>query len=201
VGINSGCRNADLIRRNKWISSFAVSGQFGKATNNYFITGRTLQKATYHNIRHHMIDRILASSQAYHQRIAFASAGVGLDTQRAYELACQGLVRPENAYPLIYHAKCMKFNPPDFELEMQTINESEGFLRQFVHELGLKLHSVAVCTKIRCTKVGPFTLDMALLPKHWDLENIIDNMQKSSTLLKDFNLYEREPNIDVKKLI
>jgi len=72
MGINNGCRTIELLRNHNWIKSYSVSGQFGKATDTFFHTGKTLEKSTFHRIKKHMVDRLLASSQASFQRVAFA---------------------------------------------------------------------------------------------------------------------------------
>jgi len=123
--------------------------------------------------------------------------GVHMDSDRAFELASKGLVRPQTeSSPIVYSSKCLNFDPPHFELEISAINATEQFLWQFVQELGLRLHTIAVCTKVICTKIGPFDLDLALLPKHWDLECVVDNMNRTSKILKEINLYERQPMVE-----
>ena len=47
----------------------------------------------------------------------FSAAGVRLDSERAYELASKGLVRPEgSSVPIIYSMKCTKLDVPFFDL-------------------------------------------------------------------------------------
>jgi len=79
--------------------------------------------------------------------------------------------------------------------EIQAINETEDYLMQLINNLGRMLHSVATCTKIRCLNVGPFGLDMALLNKHWSLQNIISNMDRTRTILSGRDLSIRDPNV------
>ncbi len=63
--------HAKLITNNMWLKTYILSGQFGKATNNFFHTGRVLELAKFEKIEKIFIDRILAKSQASHQRLAF----------------------------------------------------------------------------------------------------------------------------------
>lgn len=43
--------------------------------------------------------------------------GVDIQSQAAYELAVQGLIRPANSnIPMIYTIKCTDFSPPEFTL-------------------------------------------------------------------------------------
>lgn len=77
--------------------------------------------------------------------------------------------------------------------EMTVLNEKEDFLVGFIHDFGIRLHTAAVTTKIRCIKYGPFTLDMALLPKHYDPENIINNTIKTKKIIRGVDLNVRDP--------
>lgn len=44
-------------------------------------------------------------------------SGVHIQSQAAYELAVQGLIRPANKnIPMIYTIRCIDFNSPDFTL-------------------------------------------------------------------------------------
>jgi tRNA U55 pseudouridine synthase TruB len=153
-----------------------------------------VEKATFHKIKRPMIERILASSQASHQRLAFQSAGVPLDSQRAYELASEGMVRPSTTTdPVVYSLKLLDFDLPNFQIEVKVINETDEYLATLIHELGLKLNTVAACSKIHCVKYGPFELNRALLVKHWTLDNIIANLRENASILKEFQLNIRDP--------
>lgn len=80
---------------------------------------------------------------------------------------------------------------------MKIINETEQYFANLIHELGLKLNSVATCSKIRCTKFGPFTLQHALLRKHFGIESVLNNMQDTARILHDFDMNVRDPLLRV----
>jgi hypothetical protein len=47
----------------------------------------------------------------------FSQCGVDIQSQAAYELAVQGLIKPANSkIPLLYGIKCIHFQPPDFTI-------------------------------------------------------------------------------------
>lgn len=72
LGINDkGDFQASLIKKNMWLKTYILSGQLGKATDTFFHTGRVLEKARFEKIEKVFIDRILAKTQASHQRLAF----------------------------------------------------------------------------------------------------------------------------------
>lgn len=56
--------------------------------------------------------------------------------------------------------------------EVQCLNETQKYLRKVVHEIGLELRSTAVCTAVRRTREGFFTLQDALLHHHWTAADI-----------------------------
>lgn len=47
----------------------------------------------------------------------FSQSGVDIQSQTAYELAVQGLIKPANSkIPILYGIKCIHFQPPDFTI-------------------------------------------------------------------------------------
>jgi len=68
--------------------------------------------------------------------------------------------------------------------EVQCINEHEVYLKTLVHDIGMQLHSVATCTGLQCIRYDSFTLEHALLRKHWTLQYLMENMAESHRLLR-----------------
>ncbi|XP_046740601.1 mitochondrial mRNA pseudouridine synthase Trub2 [Diprion similis] len=189
IGINEGARTVVRMRESNPTRFYKVKGVFGQATDNYFISGKIMEKATYKSIKRATVDAVCASMQASHQRKMFELCGVDMQSQAAYELAVQGPIRPANRkIPMIYAIKCVAFDLPKFTLEIACINEYEMYLKTLVHELGIQLHSAATCTQIQCFRYGLFTTELALLKKHWDIQSVLDNMEKSQAIL-DNNKY------------
>ncbi|KAJ6654611.1 hypothetical protein lerEdw1_006764 [Lerista edwardsae] len=107
-------------------------------------------------------------------------ANIDLKTQEAYELAVKGLLRPmDKSPPLITAIRCLCFAPPEFQLEIHCLHETQQYLRKIVHEIGLELKSTAVCTHVRRVRDGVFTLDDALLRTQWNLQNIQTAIRQS----------------------
>jgi tRNA U55 pseudouridine synthase TruB len=75
---------------------------------------------------------------------------------------------------------------------VQCINEYETYLTTLVHDIGLQLHSVATCTSLQCIRYDSFTLEHALLRKHWTLQFLMDNMAQSHRLLRESKVDERQ---------
>lgn len=186
VGINKGTRTARKFHLSRPTRSYHVKGQLGYATDTYFRDGKVVEKATFGHVKQGKLDRVLASVQAAHQKHMFEQAGVDIQSQTAYELASRGMIRPPaNTVPLLYNVRCTYFSPPDFTLEVTSINENESYLKTLIHDIGMQLHTCATCTGIHCIRHGLFTLKHALLPKHWHLQHILDNMQECHHLIQE----------------
>ncbi|KAL0104974.1 hypothetical protein PUN28_016543 [Cardiocondyla obscurior] len=187
-GINNGTTWAQKLIDSKSPTSYRVKGLLGQATDTYFITGKIVEKATYKHIKHATIDRLCAYMQNAHQKKMFELCGLDIQSQAAYELAVQGLVRPiDKDIPMIYSIKCIDFTPPEFTLEIVCINETDIYLKTLIHDLGMQAHSVATCTQIICFRYAVFNLNLALLKKHWELENICNNIKQCNTIINENN--------------
>nr|CAG4648112.1 EOG090X0AGI [Moina brachiata] len=170
-GVNSGNRDIRKLNERRPLSAYQVTAQLGIATDNQWDDGKVWEKTTYHHLTKGKLDRVLASIQATNQKKMFEYCGIDPTTQAAYNLAVKGLLRPAVRGPtVLYSIKCVDFSPPNFTLEIHCINEKEGYFPALIHDLGLTLKTTAVCTKIRCIRYGPFTVDDALVRHQWNLE-------------------------------
>ncbi|KAF6127972.1 TruB pseudouridine synthase family member 2 [Phyllostomus discolor] len=160
---------------------YTVRGLLGKATDDFSEDGRLVEKTTYDHVTREKLDRILALIQGSHQKALVMHSNLDLQTQEAYEMAVKGLIRPMNKSPmLIAGIRCLHFAPPEFLLEVQCLHETQKHLRRLVHEIGLELKTTAVCTQVRRTRDGFFTLDDALLRTRWDLHSIQDAIRAAA---------------------
>lgn len=69
LGINDAVEWAYKLK--KYPISYKLKGILGHATNNYFHTGKIVEKAAYRFIKRSTVDRICAMLQATHQRKMF----------------------------------------------------------------------------------------------------------------------------------
>ncbi|XP_041094551.1 mitochondrial mRNA pseudouridine synthase TRUB2 isoform X1 [Polyodon spathula] len=152
---------------------YTLQGLFGKATDDFSDSGRLVEKTTFDHITRDKLEKILAVIQGTNQKALLAFSGVDLKSQEAYEMAVKGLLRPlQKTPPVITGVRCVRFAPPEFTLEIQCLNETPQYLRKLIHEIGLELRSAAVCSHVRRTRDGFFTLPDALLRSHWDLHSV-----------------------------
>ncbi|XP_019396241.1 PREDICTED: probable tRNA pseudouridine synthase 2 [Crocodylus porosus] len=185
LGVGQGCRMLTDMYNAHFTKDYTVRGLFGKATDDFSDTGKLIEKTTFDHINREMLEKILAVIQGSNHKALGRYANIDLKTQEAYELAVKGLLRPmQKSPPLITAIRCLEFAPPEFQLEIRCLHETQQYLRKIVHEIGLELKSAAVCTQVRRTRDGFFTLDKALLRTHWDLENIQKAIQDSRLTVK-----------------
>lgn len=185
VGINKGLTMAYRIQQNRPLRVYRVTGFLGKATETHFGDSRVIGKATVKHIGTEKINRLLSSLQASHQKKMFELCGVDMQSQAAYDLAVKGTIRPtDKSQPMIYGIRLVEFRRPFFTVEMHAINETEAYIGNLIHEIGLNLKSVAHCVGIRCIRHGHFELKDSLLRKDWNLQCILNSMAQANQLFK-----------------
>lgn len=66
--------------------------------------------------------------------VLFSQSGVDIQSQTAYELAVQGLIKPANSkIPILYGIKCIHFEPPNFTIGMCSM-QFRYYIPNKVHE-------------------------------------------------------------------
>ncbi|XP_051836058.1 pseudouridylate synthase TRUB2, mitochondrial isoform X2 [Antechinus flavipes] len=181
LGVGRGNKLLTDIYNAHLTKDYTVRGLLGKATDDFSDEGRLIEKTTYDHVTPEKLSRILAVIQGSHQKAMVTYSNLDLKTQEAYEMAVKGLIRPMDKSPmLITGIRCLKFAPPEFLLEIQCMHETQQLLRRVVHEIGLELKSSAVCTQVRRTRDGVFTLEDALLRTQWNIHNIQTSIQKAA---------------------
>ncbi|XP_043841898.1 mitochondrial mRNA pseudouridine synthase TRUB2 [Dromiciops gliroides] len=179
LGVGRGNKLLTDIYNAHLTKDYTVRGLLGKATDDFSDEGRLIEKTTYDHVTPEKLSRILTVIQGSHQKALVTHCNLDLKTQEAYEMAVKGLIRPMVKSPmLITGIRCLKFAPPEFLLEIQCMHETQQLLRRVVHEIGLELKSTAVCTQVRRTRDGIFTLEDALLRTQWDMDSIQKSIQK-----------------------
>ncbi|XP_075416825.1 pseudouridylate synthase TRUB2, mitochondrial [Tenrec ecaudatus] len=175
LGVGQGRRLLTDMYNAHLTKDYTVRGLLGRATDDFSADGKLVEKTTFDHVTREKLDRILAMIQGSHQKALVTYSNLDLKTQEAYEMAVSGFIRPMNKSPmLITSIRCLHFAPPEFLLEVQCMHETQKQLRKLVHEIGLELKSTAVCSQVRRTRDGFFTLDDALLRTQWDIHSIQD---------------------------
>ncbi|CAG0923083.1 unnamed protein product [Notodromas monacha] len=176
------------------ISSYAIQACLGKATDNFFSSGKVVEKASFKHVEKARFSKYISSIVARHQKQAYAYSGVHPDSKAAYELAKTGLVRPSGNTPfLIYGLSLTHFKPPDFTLELHCVGDSSDDVHGLVHEMALDLKTVAHTCAVRRFRYGPFDLKHALLKKHWSVEYVLENINELSEIVDRDDFIPEQP--------
>lgn len=166
--------------------TYELHGLFGKQTETNFAGSRITARATYNHINAGKINALLSNMQATYQRQMYEMAGVDIQSQAAYELACQGPMRPAlRDTPVMYSMKCTRIAGPFFTIEVQAMNAKETDLATLVNQVALSLRSVAHCQRIRCKSYGFYTFEDSLLRRQINIQNVLDNMQLCRNILRN----------------
>lgn len=162
----------------RMVNVYEITGKFGFITDTFFYDGKIQDKSTFKHIRPGKFDSVLTRIESNQQERLFDAANVSHDSDEAYELAKSWPSRPAKSakWPVIYRLRCLHLKLPDFKIEVTCCNESQYFLAQLVHEIGLMLKSGAYTENIRRVKYGPFSIDECLTIADWNIQSILDNI-------------------------
>lgn len=72
VGLNNGRHLARDLEDSKPLRVYRLLGQLGVATDNLFIDGKVVERASYSKVYRPVIDKVVAAMQASHQRSMFS---------------------------------------------------------------------------------------------------------------------------------
>lgn len=184
----------DGLEKNLFIRVYHLSGTLGWTTTDNTAFSKKLKRHSYEHVGRADIDKMCGLAQNMHQWRMLDYAGVVPGSQEAYELLKKGLVKPLNSKtpPLIYGVRCIKFEPPEFTLEVHCVNETYTFLRDFIYKVGVSVRSSAYCTKVRRIRYGPIGLEHALVAEEWNLRKVCASIQQCYKLLLPPNMPKSE---------
>ncbi|KAM4582119.1 pseudouridylate synthase TRUB2, mitochondrial [Fundulus diaphanus] len=173
LAVGDGNRTLRDLYRTRTTRDYSLQCEFGMATRDFTDTGRVVERSTYGHITREKMERVIAMLEGANQKALRMYSSVDMSSQEAYELAAKGLLGPDGkSVPILTGLRCVHFQPPNFTLEVQCLNETQKYLRKVVHEMGLELRSTAVCKGVRRTRDGPFTLQHALTRHRWTAADV-----------------------------
>ncbi|KAJ0044231.1 hypothetical protein NL108_010784 [Boleophthalmus pectinirostris] len=185
LGIGNANKVLNDLYNSRVTRDYTVEGVFGSATDDFSNQGRIIERSTYSHITQDKLEKVLAMLQGANQKALLTYSRVDMRSQEAYEMAVQGLLGPEEkSVPILLRLRCICFEPPNFTLEVQVINETQKYLCKVVHEIGLELRSTAVCKGIRRTRDGRFTVHHALTHNQWTAAEVMNAIQQCHTTKK-----------------
>ena len=174
------------FQNKNFLRTYEIKGKFGLASRNFRDDGKVMAKSTYKHVTKDSFNRVISKIDAAQRMSMFKVAGVDIRSEEAYKMATTGFAPPgdRKSIPIIYGIEATLFEPPDFKIRVKCINENEYFLAELINEIGLAIKTTAMCCGIRLTNLGPFTINDALLQKHWTLENLIENIYHCNKLIE-----------------
>lgn len=177
--MNKGVSFAQKLQDGAPIQTFEVTGRFGKATESNFQGDYVTNRGSYKHVTKGKLQAFVSSLQANYQKQMFDMSGLDIQSEDAYELACNGLIRPKDTKStVIYGIRNTAYTGKTFTIEVQAMNASEAHLANLVLQIAIELRTVAHCTKIRCMRYGYFSFENSLLRSHWNLQNILQSMHE-----------------------
>lgn len=180
------CRH---FRANKFRKTYEIKGRFGFASNNFRDDGKIVAKSTFKHISDSKFERVILKMDFLQRNLIFKASGLDIQSEDAYKMAAEGFTPPaftEKTAPLIYSIEPLKLDLPEFTVRVECLNEHEHFLAELINEIGLAVKSTAICTGIRLTNYGPFSIKDTLLQKHWSLDNLIENIDHCNKLVEPY---------------
>ncbi|KAL6112054.1 trub2 [Pungitius sinensis] len=179
LGVGNGNKALNDLYRTRVTRDYTLEGEFGTATDDFSHKGSVVERSTYGHITQDKLDKVLAMLEGANQKALLMYSKVDMRSQEAYEMAVHGLLGPEGkSQPILTGLRCVHFQPPNFTLEVQCLNETQKYLCKVVHEIGLELRSTAVCKGVRRTRDGRFTLRDALIHRHWTASDVMQAVRQ-----------------------
>ncbi|KAM4588393.1 pseudouridylate synthase TRUB2, mitochondrial [Odontesthes bonariensis] len=179
LAVGNGNKTLNDLYGTRVTRDYTLECELGAATHNFSDTGRVVEKTTFDHVTQDKLERVIAMLEGANQKALKMYSNVDMSSQEAYEMAVQGLLGPEGkSAPILTGLRCIRFQPPNFTLEVQCLNETQKYLRKVVHEIGLELRSTAVCKGVRRTRDGLFTVQEALTRNHWTAADVMRAIQQ-----------------------
>ncbi|GMR31868.1 hypothetical protein PMAYCL1PPCAC_02063 [Pristionchus mayeri] len=210
-GVNEGVDRLEELRSQQWTSGWRIECVLGRETYKHEIKGKVTRKESYDHVSRQKVKKLLSKVNGDYRRMAFELAEVEMQSSKAFQIASRGIPRPKLSgsqvilmsslvtmlwcYEMVVNLKLMLFNLPYFAMKVQSIGETDAWLRCMVNEFGLSLETTASPVRLIRRSTGPFGTEHALLERQLSLQNIVDNISLSNRLLTEY-AYDRDVVIE-----
>ncbi len=140
--------------------TYYVSALLGVETDTYDLEGNLLRKKEV-NVSCKQLEEILREFKGEIQQQPPPFCAKKVKGKRAYKLARKGITPPLKPIKVkIYSLKLKKCHIPHFEIEASV--SSGTYIRSLIHDIGKRLSTGAVVSRLIRTRVGPFSLNDAI---------------------------------------
>ena len=180
IGVE-GFGTVNELRNLNLVKEYEITGRLGLATLNFNEEGKMIAESKYRFVTPHKIDMLCNKIVTANSRFRLRSMGAAMHTQEAYEFFAYGPLKPptRGTDPILYMMRCVDFKAPYFKLHVLTVNENPLYFRHLINQIGLLLKTHACVSRMACTRLGPFTLDDAIVQKQFDVESVLKNMARN----------------------
>ena len=143
--------------RKRYVGEFRL----GQRSDTDDIEGRITSGGDWSHVTLELLTVAVASFVGVISQVPPQYSAVHVDGQRAYALARRGETVELSARPVeVYSIRVSRFQPPDFELEIEC--GSGTYVRSIGRDLGECLGCGALMTSLRRFAVGPFAIEDAV---------------------------------------
>jgi tRNA pseudouridine55 synthase len=152
---------------------YEVTFELGKVSDTYDCEGRVeVTGVDLSAVSETRIRDAIAEHQGDMWQIQPAFSAIRVAGKRAYDFARAGKsLNLGKRQVEIEDVEILRIDIPNVRCQMGV--SSGTYVRSWVHELGQKLECGAVMTALQRTRVGPFTLDMAICTEDADVQNML----------------------------
>ena len=171
---------------------------FGKETDTLDPEGETLYTAEHPELID--IEKAVSGFKGLIEQTPPEYSAIHINGKRAYELARSGEnVSIPSRKINIYSFNIISYNKPDLKVRIKC---SKGtYIRSIARDLARKCNSRAYLKELKRLKVGPFSVDQAVLPESfdrsvnavlpWDIFDYLENVEKkviNDKFIKDIKM-------------
>ncbi|GMT32153.1 hypothetical protein PFISCL1PPCAC_23450, partial [Pristionchus fissidentatus] len=198
-GVNGGVDKLEELRRQQWTNQWRVECVLGRETHMHEIKGKVTKKENYDHVSKQKVMKLLSKVKGDYRRMAFELAEVEMQSSQAFQIASRGIPRPKLPdSQLVVNLKLLLFKLPYLAMMIDSIGETDAWLRCMVNEFGLSLDTTASPVRLIRRAVGPFRPEHALIERQLSLQNIVDNIGLTDRLLREYP-YDRNVVIETSK--
>ena len=172
---------------------YIATALLGVETDTYDITGKIVRTLPAEGITEESLLKVLEEFKGEIKQVPPPFSAKKIRGRRAYKLARKGKkVDLEPVKVRIYNLELLEFEPPRFTVRTQV--SSGTYIRSLLHDIGIKLGTVATTEKLIRTKVGNISVENTVR-----LEKLLEKPRilESYKLPPDYGLEGVIPALDI----
>ncbi|KAF8384606.1 hypothetical protein PRIPAC_73748, partial [Pristionchus pacificus] len=195
-GVNDGVDQLEELRSQQWANQWRIECVLGRETHKHEIKGKVTRKEAFDHVNKQKVKKLLTKVIGDYRRMSFELAEVEMQSSEAFQIASRGIPRPKlPGSQMVVGLKMLLFKLPYLAVSIDSIGETDAWLRCMVNEFGLALDTTASPVRLIRRSIGPFRAEHTVLERQLSLQNIVDNISLTSRLVKEYP-YDRDVVIE-----